>query len=324
MARNASADDSDPRRPPGRIVIVGAVTRDVFEDRVASGGAVSFAARVAAAFGHRACILTIGARDDAEVMTTPRSAHPEPVEGRAGSALDGHEVCWIESSTTLTYGHRFPGGVRELTVLERPDRVLTRDDLPEEWTDAEVLVLAPLLPDDIDIPAFRTLPEVRERALLAQGLLREVTVGKPVRNTSGFPDRLFGATSPDTSVFLSGEETDDWPRAAAEAVWSASRRLVVTRGDRGVDVRSGMRRFHVQPARSGPVVDTTGAGDVFATAFILALAAGDDEGQAARLASVYAAANIERLGASPLPPVEEARRRLEAMPATARPGRLSE
>ena len=242
--------------------------------------------------------------------------------GRAGSPFEGHEVRWIESRSTLTYRHRFPGGERELTVLERPDRALTADDLPSGWADAEVLVLAPLLPDDIDVRSFRALEGVRERALLAQGLLRDVTVGEPVRNAEGYPYPLFGATSPDTSIFLSSEEVEGWPRAAIEAVWSASRRIVVTRGDRGAEVRSGLRRFHVQrAARRGPVVDTTGAGDVFATAFILALAGGDSEEEAARLASVYAAANIEQQGASALPSLEDVRRRVDTTATAAQPGR---
>ena len=344
MARDDRASDSTRDRPhPGRVVIVGAVTRDVFDDREATGGAVSFAARVAAAFGHRASILTTGSREDADALSvrgelvepripegrpstgsgrTGEPERPSTGSGRTDGPFEGHEVRWVESSATLTYRHRYPRGERELTVLDRPDRPLTWDDLPEAWTDADVLVLAPLLPDDIDVRSFRALEGLRERALFAQGLLREATPGEPVRMADGYPYPLFGATGPDTSIFLSGEEVAGWPRAAIEAVWSASRRIVVTRGVRGAEVRSGLRRFHVQTAvTSGPVVDTTGAGDVFATAFILALAAGDSEEEAARLASVYAAANIEQRGASPLPPLEEARRRIDAPATAAQPGR---
>jgi len=329
MARDERATNGTGRRPPvGRVVIVGAVTRDIFDDREATGGAVSFAARVAAAFGYPASILTTGSREDAEALCVRGSGLTEQTgqaltgSGRAGTPLEGHEVRWVESSATLTYRHRFSGGQRELTVLEQPERPLTFNDLPAEWADAEVLVLAPLLPDDIDVRSFRALDGVRERALLAQGLLREVMPGEPVRTTEGYPYPLIGGTSEDTSIFLSDDEVQGWPRAAIEAVWSASRRIVVTRGERGAEVRSGLRRFHVQRAANrGPVVDTTGAGDVFATAFILALASGDSEEEAARLASVYAAANVEQPGASPLPPINEARRRLEAQAAAAEPGR---
>ncbi len=368
----------------GRVVIVGAVTRDVFDDREATGGAVTYAARVASAFGIRACVLTTGSRADAARLTSDLSVRPEPVEGRsdspvrpepvegrlpegrgstgsprtetegsprtetedsprtevggsgraaereraltvegrAGSTFGGHEVRWIGSTATLTYRHRFASGARELTLLDRPDRALTAGDLPPEWVDAEVLVLAPLLPDDVDLPSFRMLSGTRERALIAQGLLREATLDEPVRMAEGYPYALFGATSPETSVFLSDEDIAGWPRAAMEAVWSSSRRVVVTRGARGAEVRSGLQRYHVQATPTArPVVDTTGAGDVFATALILALAGGSSEEEAARLASIYAAANIELPGASPLPPLEEARHRL-AMSEAAQPGRV--
>ena len=69
------------------------------------------------------------------------------------------------------------------------------------------------------------------------------------------------------------------------------------------------------PACAADVVDTTGAGDVFATAFILAMSKlGLDDAGAGRLASAYAAASVERIGPVPLPPLGEieARARMDA------------
>lgn len=50
-------------RPAGPVLIVGAMTWDVFGGERRPGGAVSFAARAAAALGVRARILTISGAD---------------------------------------------------------------------------------------------------------------------------------------------------------------------------------------------------------------------------------------------------------------------
>ena len=76
------------------------------------------------------------------------------------------------------------------------------------------------------------------------------------------------------------------------------------------------------------MVDTTGAGDVFATAFILALANAPAGGnvamgivEAGRLASAFAAAKVERVGPVVLParaaltPVPSPRGRRDSEPA---------
>jgi sugar/nucleoside kinase (ribokinase family) len=58
-------------------------------------------------------------------------------------------------------------------------------------------------------------------------------------------------------------------------------------------------------------VDTTGAGDVFATAFILGVSKlGLSDEEAGRLASAFAAASVERTGPAPLPPLSEVGRRV--------------
>jgi sugar/nucleoside kinase (ribokinase family) len=90
---------------------------------------------------------------------------------------------------------------------------------------------------------------------------------------------------------------------------SQSERLVVTRGAEGASVYRGEERFEV-PACPAAAVDTTGAGDTFATAFILASSRLRlDDVEAARLASAYAAAGVERVGPAPLPPLSEIERR---------------
>ena len=74
------------------------------------------------------------------------------------------------------------------------------------------------------------------------------------------------------------------------------------------------------PALPAQVVDATGAGDVFATALILAMRAGDDV--AGRLAAACAAACVERPGSAPLPTRAELITRAGLQPADLVPAGL--
>lgn len=78
------------------------------------------------------------------------------------------------------------------------------------------------------------------------------------------------------SVFLSDVETDAWPEGSILSVAAASARLVVTKGAQGadeVDPRGGVAA--IPPTPVPQVADTNGAGDTFATAYMIALLRGD-------------------------------------------------
>ena len=274
-----------------RVLIVGALTIDVFPDRTATGGAVAYAARTAAAFGERAGILTVAAAD---ADLTP---------------LATHDVHVVGSDATLSFAHSHVDSRRELRLLSRPSRPLTFADLPPTWRRPEVLILAPLLDDDVDLPSFAAVEGVQHLALLAQGLQRSVEPSSVMGTTNAPSDSLFRPFHFTSSVFLSEQDIAGWPVGALDRVARHVRRLVVTRGPAGADVYAVGRVIRVE-AVPAEVVDTTGAGDVFATALILADGAGDAD--AARLASAYAAACVALPGASPLPPRAHVERRLRA------------
>jgi sugar/nucleoside kinase (ribokinase family) len=284
-----------PTTPPP-VLIVGPVTLDHFVDgadarRDIPGGAVSYAARAATALGQRLAILTIGG-PDANI-----------------DALAGHDACRIQTDTTLTFELSHADAERELRVLARPNRPLRASDLPSGWERARLLILAPLLPDDIDIASFAALDAPHGRAIVAQGLQRRVEPSSAVSMLPHPSSTLLRHCSPDNWVFLSYDETSPWSRTDHDAFVRRPGHLVVTRGADGADIYSGAGApLHVDacPARA---VDTTGAGDVFAAVFMLSLHEGQT--RAARLASAYAAAAVEVAGAAPLPGRAQLLARLE-------------
>ena len=271
---------------PHHALIVGPLTWDEFEDGSRRpGGAVAYAASVAEALDVRAAILA--------------SAGPD-------ASLDGlaaHDVMRI-GQTTSRFRHGRQGDSRRLRVLARPDVPLNAADLPAAWRAIPMRILAPLQPDDIDVASFAALPPA-PTAVLGQGLVRTVDDHGRVYHLNTVNDEVFRHLSPEYSLFLSDEETSAWPPSAFASILERASRIVVTMGGEGVTIYrrdSPHVPLHVPPVAAQPV-DTTGAGDVFATAFILALSLGlvDGDVAAARLAAGYAAAAVERVGPAPLP-----------------------
>ncbi|MDA8061872.1 MAG: adenosine kinase [Actinomycetota bacterium] len=89
------------------------------------------------------------------------------------------------------------------------------------------------------------------------------------------------------------------PRRAARELAETGRTVVVTLGAEGSVVISGGRLEEV-PAVEAEVVDTTGAGDLFAAGYLRAHLGGATPLEAARLGSVAAAEVVGHLGARPV------------------------
>ncbi|HXF52897.1 MAG TPA: adenosine kinase [Hyphomicrobiaceae bacterium] len=107
-------------------------------------------------------------------------------------------------------------------------------------------------------------------------------------------DILFANESEVTSLY----RTSTFEEAARRAC-SDVRVAVLTRSAKGSTVISGEQAVTVPADRVGPVVDTTGAGDLYAAGFLYGLTTGRSLETCARLGSLAAAEIISHLGARP-------------------------
>ncbi len=151
------------------------------------------------------------------------------------------------------------------------------------------------------------LPLLRQHA--AETLRRARAAGLTTSLDAGWDARGrwsadLGPCFPLTDLLFVNEEEARRLAGAAESS-DAARRLrelgaaivVVKLGGAGCAVFSAETELHV-PAFDVPVVDTTGAGDCFAGAFLAALHHGRTLEEAARLANAVAALTIQQLGAT--------------------------
>ncbi len=150
------------------------------------------------------------------------------------------------------------------------------------------------------------LPHMRRNA--AETLRRARAAGLVTSMDAGWDARGrwledLGAALPHTDLLFVNEEealklsgAADYTAAAAKLKKLGAESVIVKRGGQGCAVFSGGAMLHV-PAYEVEAVDTTGAGDCFAGAYLAALARGEPAACAARVANAAGALVVQKLGA---------------------------
>lgn len=151
------------------------------------------------------------------------------------------------------------------------------------------------------------LPRVREEA--GSILARAKVAGLTTSLDTGWDARgrwleVIGPCLPHTDLLFVNEEeaqiltgARDTNSSVAALRSAGATDVVVKTGAKGCLVYFGQQRLEV-PGFQVEVVDTTGAGDCFAGAFLAALARDWDYGKAARFANAVGACNVQQLGAA--------------------------
>ena len=107
-------------------------------------------------------------------------------------------------------------------------------------------------------------------------------------------DILFANEAEITSLY----QTTSFEEAARRAA-SGIKLAAITRSEKGSVILSGGKRIEINAAPVARVVDTTGAGDLYAAGFLLGVARGLELETAGRLGSLAAAEIISHIGARP-------------------------
>jgi sugar/nucleoside kinase (ribokinase family) len=184
---------------------------------------------------------------------------------------------------------------------------LTYEQILPEWRNPPVVHLGPLC-QEIDANLVSRFP----RSLIGvtpQGWMREWDESGLVRAVSWVDaDRVL----PKAHVVVISE--DDVPDQSVIDEWATkARMLVVTLGERGADIYhqgASNEPFHSAAFRSATEVDPTGAGDVFAGAFLWHLhKSGGDWKTAADWANCVASFAVEKRGVAGVPKLADVEKR---------------
>ena len=270
-----------------RLLAVGHVTWDRRPEGDVLGGAVTYASLAARKLGWEAAVLTAAGPDF------------EPARDLPAVSV----FCSASRATTRFRNEYDDEGVRHQQVTARASDV-DLAILPDAWRDPDVLFLGPVAGEVSGRTALGFTAEVVGAA--AQGWLRKVD-GRgnvTVREWSDPGAELSGVHA----LFLSEE---DLPGAALRLpeLLRAVPIVALTRGWRGLLLATRERTQEVI-GLPRPEVDPTGAGDVFASAFLVRYQETGDPDEAAVFGACAASGAVEGIGASALGDRAEVLRRM--------------
>jgi len=294
---SASGEVSGVRPGAPEFLVCGHAVQDLLGGRRGEwrlGGAVAYASLLAQKFGLRASVLT--------------SAGPEM---EFASLLPGIEVVSVAADSTTQMRNVYDGESRRQEMPQRANEVGS-EHLPDAWRSAPIVLLGPVAGE-----LNNSLASAFSRSLVgagAQGWLRGTAPdGRvqrvPPQNWNASPV-LQGAAA----LFASDEDVSAEHAQEALRLWcDAVETVAFTRGYSGADVcyRGEWRHIGAFPANA---VDPTGAGDVFAAAFLIRLHETSDPWESTRFASCAASLVVEGEGVTAVPDREMVEARLRAHP----------
>ena len=267
--------------PAPDYLIFGHITQDLIEDATRLGGTAFFSSILARRLGLDVALVTSYDTDlDLE-------------------ALDGIQIINQIGQGTTTFKNIYRAAGRTQILLDRAES-LDPSLIPDSFRRAKIVHLAPVA-REIDLKAGRMFPN-SSLAYSLQGLLRDWDDAGLVHPS---PLPVLDQDGPlDGTAFMSLEDLG-FDRSGLAAIQGLFPDLILTTGKKGAElyIKNEMKPIPTEPARE---VDPTGAGDIFATAFIIAKSIlGKSLHDSAHFANALARISITRPGKDGIPTVEE-------------------
>jgi sugar/nucleoside kinase (ribokinase family) len=272
-------------------VAVGHVTIDHVSGRRRLGGAAAFASLTAARLGLRAGVVT---------SAGPGFPYWE--------TLRGVEIHWQAAPRTTEFANLYEGPERRQRVLAQAASLTEASlgSIRSRLREDAAVLYCPVV-HEVQIPLAPLAP-LGLAGVAPQGFFRRW-------NEPGFVETRDWAEAPSAlaSADVVSMSEDDHPAPEELAEEFAGRAFAVTKGAKGARVYSEGDVYDL-PAFTAVEVDPTGAGDVFAAAFLVALRDKRPVVRAALFAACAASFAVQAPGVGGIPDRKAVEARLEAPP----------
>lgn len=271
-----------------RFLAIGHFCYDVVPDGYVLGGGAAYSTITARNLGCRACAVTaVGSNFDRQ----------QPI-------LDEIDVSYHESPETTIFDNRYDlAGKRQQLILGVGGE-LQRPHIPSQWKNTDIAYLCPLT-GEVDSPVVQCF----NHALIGvtpQGWMRAWDETRRVR-----PKRWHTAEAilPHADVLVVSEEDIAASPEDLEKYIQWTRIVVLTKGRQGATLYENGR---ILESAAYPVheVDPTGAGDVFAAAFLIKYHQTRSPQAALNFAHCTASFAVEGYGTTGIPTLDQVNARL--------------
>jgi sugar/nucleoside kinase (ribokinase family) len=218
----------------------------------------------------------------------------------ADMILSGIDFRRVESEHTATFANYYDSGDRTQVLMASGNRI-SQAALPENWTTPDILFAGPLL-HELPTDCVNWF-DPKLSCLVPSGWLRRWGHDGAISHADTLPP--FRGKQWDVIV-VSESEIESLPE---QQLFELGEIICVTRGENGSKIWHNGDWIQVPAAEAEPV-DFTGAGDVWATAFVIAYSGNANIESAGGYAATAAAISIESTGLSGCPSRKEIQARL--------------
>ncbi len=262
-------------------LVIGHITKDLLDGGFTVGGTVTYSGLTAKNLGRRVGVVT--------------SASPDL---DLAEALPGIEVVNVPSSVTTTFQNLYRDGTRQQTIKAIAERI-TVEAIPTRWRHSSIVQLGPLA-QELDEEVVHLFKDSLI-GITPQGWMRQWNdEGRVSPVVWAAPEKAL----PYAKVLILSEEDVGGDVALIQEYVKLTEIVVVTAGWKGSTVyHRGQKQYF--PAREVVEVDPTGAGDVYAAAYLVRLEESGDPWEAAHFANCVASFSVEKPGVAGIPSREQ-------------------
>jgi sugar/nucleoside kinase (ribokinase family) len=212
--------------------------------------------------------------------------------------LEGMEVHSLPAEYTTTFHNAYDHGLRSQKLISK-GHILDLKEIPENFLDSDILLLAPVVHE---IPlSFEGIKSFPLTGACLQGWIRSADEQGKV--SQSIPDEIFTLSGRIEIMFASDEDLNH-NKGMAEKFRNAFKVFCYTKGENGSTVYQQKKAIEIQGLKV-PVLDPTGAGDVYACSFMIRYAETNDFDEAARFANIFSAVSVTGHGVNGIPSRKE-------------------
>ncbi len=266
---------------PPDFLVIGHIVKDLLEEGFTIGGTAAYSSLTARNLGRRVGIITSFAADF-----------------DIGDLRPAAQVVCLPSAATTSFQNIYHGETRQQFVNSLAGKI-GPEAVPAAWRRCPIVQIGPLV-QEVDEEIVHLFPHSLV-GVTPQGWMRQWDETGRVRATVWSPSEQVLSS---IKVLIFSEDDVAGDMALISAYAELTDIVVVTKGYKGSTVyHGGQARYF--PTHQVVEIDPTGAGDIYAAAYLVRLEETGDPYEAARFANYVATRSVEKRGLEGVPRPED-------------------